>query len=223
MWVIPPQANAAFVCAMEDILTVYTRPVLSQVPVICMDETSKQLTKESRIPLPGRRGQPRRYDYEYERNGVANLFLFYAPFLGQRCVVVTDHRTKRDWAEQIQALVDEWYPEAERIVLVLDNLNTHTGASLYETFAPAEAHRLLDRLEIHYTPKHGSWLNIAEIELNVLTGQCLNRRIEDIDVVRKEVKAWQAIRNNKDSKVNWQFTTDKARIKLSRLYPTLDK
>ena len=221
MWVIPPQANAAFVCAMEDILTVYTRPVLSQVPVICMDETSKQLTKESRIPLPGRRGQPRRYDYEYERNGVANLFLFYAPFLGQRCVVVTDHRTKRDWAEQIQALVDEWYPEAERIVLVLDNLNTHTGASLYETFAPAEAHRLLDRLEIHYTPKHGSWLNIAEIELSVLTRQCLGRRIPDKQTLAREVHAWAQKRNDCHAKVDWRFTSENARIKLKRLYPII--
>lgn len=206
---------------MEDILTVYTRPVLPHVPVICMDETSKQLTKETRIPLPGRRGQPRRYDYEYERNGVANLFLFYAPFLGKRFVVVTDHRTKQDWAEQIHVLVDEWYPEADRIVLVLDNLNTHTGTSLYETFAPAEARRLLDRLDIHYTPKHGSWLNIAEIELSVLTRQCLCRRLPDKQTLAREVAAWEQKRNANHAKVDWRFTSDDARIKLKRLYPII--
>lgn len=221
LWVIPPHANAAFVCAMEDILTVYTRPYDPRIPVICMDETSKQLTKETRSPLPCRRGQPRRYDYEYERNGVANLFMFFEPFQGHRHVTVTDHRKKRDWAKQIQILTDKWYPDADKIILVLDNLNTHTGASLYEVFTPAEARRILERLEIHYTPKHGSWLNMAEIELSVLTRQCLQRRIPDKKSLIREVAAWELRRNNVKTKVDWRFTTTNARIKLKRLYPIL--
>lgn len=220
-WCIPPHANAAFVCGMEDILTVYTRPYNLSTPTVCMDETSKQLTKETRLPMPPRPGEPLRYDYEYERNGVANLFMFYDPFAGRRHVAVTDRRTKGDWAAQIKELLDVQYPQAKKIVLVLDNLNTHTGASLYEVFEPAEARRLLDRLEIHYTPKHGSWLNIAEIELSILTRQCLQRRIPDKRSLAREVSAWEQQRNSIQAKVNWRFTTDDARIKLKRLYPSL--
>ena len=204
---------------MEDILAVYTRPYDSHIPMICMDETSKQLTKETRLPLQPGPGKPRRYDYEYERNGVANIFMFYEPFHGRRHVEVTDRRTKLDWAHQIHALVYDWYPDADRIVLVMDNLNTHTGASLYEAFAPAEARRLLERLEIHYTPKHGSWLNIAEIELSVLTRQCLQRRIPDKETLTREIAAWEKRRNNAKAKVDWRFTSENARIKLKRLYP----
>lgn len=206
---------------MEDILAVYTRPHDSHVPMICMDETSKQLTKETRMPLQPGPGKPRRYDYEYERNGVANIFMFYEPFHGKRHVVVTDRRTKLDWALQIQTMADDWYPDADRILLVMDNLNTHTGASLYEAFAPAEARRLLERLEIHYTPKHGSWLNIAEIELSVLTRQCLQRRIPDKKTLTREIAAWEKRRNNANAKVDWRFTSENARIKLKRLYPTI--
>lgn len=206
---------------MEDILTVYTRPYDPHTPTVCMDETSKQLTKETRLPIPARPGEPLRYDYEYERNGIANLFMFYDPFAGRRHVAVTDRRTKGDWAAQIKELLDVKYPQAEKIVLVLDNLNTHTGASLYEVFEPAEARRLLDRLEIHHTPKHGSWLNIAEIELSILTRQCLQRRIPDKRSLAREVSAWEQQRNGIQAKVNWRFTTDDARIKLKRLYPSL--
>lgn len=206
---------------MEDILTVYTRPYNPSKPTVCMDETSKQLTKETRLPMPPRPGEPLRYDYEYKRNGVANLFMFYDPFAGRRHVAVTDRRTKGDWAAQIKELLDVKYPQAEKIVLVLDNLNTHTGASLYEVFEPVEARRLLDRLEIHHTPKHGSWLNIAEIELSILTRQCLQRRIPDKRSLAREVSAWEQQRNGIQAKVNWRFTTDDARIKLKRLYPSL--
>jgi len=173
MWCIPPHADAAFVCAMEDVLAVYTRPYNPRFPQVCMDETNKQLTKEVRTPLPAAPGKVARYDSEYERNGVANLFIFYEPLAGRRHVAVTDQRTKQDWAHQIRTLLDVHYPDTEKIVLVMDNLNTHTGASLYEAFPPEEARRLLDRLEIHYTPKHGSWLNMAEAELGVLTGNAL--------------------------------------------------
>ncbi len=162
---------------MEDILELYQRPYDPNKPLICMDETSKQLVKETRWPIDATPGQPARYDYEYERNGVCNIFMFYEPFGGKRYVAITDRRTKRDWAIQIKELLDVRYPTEEKIVLVMDNLNTHNGSSLYETFSPEEARRLLNRLEIHFTPKHGSWLNIAEIELRVLSGQCLNRRI----------------------------------------------
>jgi len=220
-WCIPPQANAAFVCAMEDILSIYTQPHDPRTPIVCMDETSKQLTKETRRPLSPRPGAPLRYDYEYERNGVANLFMFYEPFAGRRHVAITDRRTKDDWAVKIKQLADVQYPQAEKIVLVMDNLNTHTGASLYEVFEPAEARRILNRLEMHYTPKHGSWLNIAEIELSILTRQCLQRRIPDKLTLTREVAAWEQRRNSSKAKVDWRFTTDDARIKLKRLYPTL--
>lgn len=206
---------------MEDILAVYRRPYDPREPLICMDETTKQLTKETRSTVAAEPGIPARYDYEYERNGVCNLFMFYEPFGGKRYVSTTDHRAKVDWALQIKNLLDNHYPSARKVVLVMDNLNTHTGASLYETFPPHEARRLLDRLEIHYTPKHGSWLNIAEIELRVLTGQCLNRRIPDKQTLKQEVTTWQTQRNFLQAKVDWRFSTADARIKLKRLYPTL--
>ena len=206
---------------MEDILELYHRPYDPNKPLICMDETSKQLVQETRMPIGATPGQPARYDYEYERNGVCNIFMFYEPFGGKRYVSITDRRTKRDWATQIKELLDVRYPTEEKIVLVLDNLNTHNGSSFYETFSPEEARRLLNRLEIHYTPKHGSWLNIAEIELRVLSGQCLNRRIPDRQTLQNEVAAWQNQRNFQQAKVDWRFSNDDARIKLKKLYPTL--
>ena len=206
---------------MEDILAVYKRPYDPEHPLVCMDETSKQLIKETRSMVTAEPGIPARYDYEYERNGVCNLFMFYEPFGGKRYVSVTDRRTKVDWALQVKELLDNHYPNASKVVLVMDNLNTHTGASLYEIFSPHEARRLVDRLEIHYTPKHGSWLNIAEIELRVLTGQCLNRRLPDKQTLEREVAHWQNQRNFLQAKVDWRFSTDDARIKLKRLYPTL--
>ena len=206
---------------MEDILEVYRRPYDPDRPLVCMDETTKQLTKETHRALPAEPGIPARFDYEYERNGVSNLFMFYEPFGVKRYVSITDRRTKIDWAFQIKELLDNHYPNVKKVVLIMDNLNTHTGASLYETFAPNEARRLLERLEIHYTPKHGSWLNIAEIELRVLSGQCLNRRIPDKKTLEQEVTQWQIKRNFLQTKVDWRFYTDNARIKLKRLYPTL--
>lgn len=206
---------------MEDVLDVYTRPADARVPRICMDETSTQLLREPRPARPASPGQPRRVDFEYERGGVANLFLFCEPHTGRRWVTVTERRTRTDWAAQIKDLVDVRYPEAERIVLVMDNLNTHSPASLYEAFAPAEAKRLADKLEIHHTPKHGSWLNMAEIELSVLRRQCLDRRIPDVATLQAEVSAWQERRNRAGSTVDWQFTAADARIKLKRLYPTI--
>jgi len=185
-WCIPPQANAAFVCAMEDILALYKRPYDPDFPVICMDETSKQLTKEVRRRIKARPGRTERFDYEYERNGVCNLFMFYEPFGGWRHVSVTDRRTKVDWAHQIRALVFDHFPDARKIILVMDNY-THAGASLYEAFPPEEARQIYEHLEIHPTPKHGSWLNIAEIELRVLIGQCFNRRIPDVNALAHEV------------------------------------
>jgi len=186
-----------------------------------MDETTKQLVKETRRTIPVEPGIPARYDHEYERNGVCNLFMFYEPFGGKRYISVTDRRTKVDWALEIKNLLNNHYPDAKKVILVMDNLNTHTGASLYEAFPPEEARRLLDRLEIHYTPKHGSWLNIAEIELRVITGQCLNRRIPDKRMLEREVAQWQKQRNLLKAKVDWRFTADNARIKLKRLYPIL--
>jgi hypothetical protein len=222
-WVIPPEANAEFVWHMEDVLEVYTRPYDERYPQVCMDETSKQLVGETRIPVPMKPGQTEKVDYEYERNGVAELFMFSEPLAGERWVTVSDHRTRGDWAQTIKDLVDVRYPLAERIVLVMDNLNTHTPASLYETFAPAEAKRILDRLEIHHTPKHGSWLNIAEIELSILSRQCLDRRIPDKAELTAEVAAWEARRNAAGGHVDWRFTTEDARIKLKRLYPSIEE
>jgi hypothetical protein len=205
---------------MEDVLAVYTQPYDPKRPQVCMDETSKQLIRETRPPLPATPGQPGRYDYEYERCGVCNLFLFFEPLTGWREVRVTARRTRSDWAEAIRALVDVQYPHAEKIVLVLDNLNTHTPGSLYEAFPPAEAKRLTDKLEIHYTPKHGSWLNMAEIELSVLSRQCLARRIDNVPELQAETAAWEQKRNQKGATIDWRFTTADARIKLRRLYPS---
>jgi DDE superfamily endonuclease len=208
---------------MEDVLDVYTRPYDPKRPLICMDETNKQLLRDARTPQAGRPGRPARVDYEYEREGVANLFLFCEPLAGRRWVDVTERRTKADWAYQIQELVEVRYPEAEGIVLVMDQLNTHTPAALYEVFPPADAKRLADKLEIHYTPKHGSWLNIAEIELSVLSRQCLDRRVPDFATLAAEVTAWQERRKAAGGTVDWRFTTDDARIKLKRLYPSLQE
>jgi hypothetical protein len=207
---------------MEDVLEVYKRPYDSRRPVVCLDETSKQLIGEVRRPVPAAPGQVAHYDSEYVRHGVANLFMIVEPLAGRRDVEVTDRRTKKDYAQCLRKLSDELYPEAEVIVLVQDNLNTHSPASLYEAFPPAEAKRLAERFEFHYTPKHGSWLDMAEIELGILDRQCLSRRIEDINTLRKEAKAWENGRNQAEAKVNWQFTTTDARIKLRRLYPSMD-
>jgi hypothetical protein len=221
-WCIPPEANAAFVCAMEDVLDVYHLPEDPHFPTVCFDETSKQLIGEIATPLPAAPGQPQRYDYEYERKGVQNLFMFFCPLRTWRHVTVTDRRTKADWAACMREVVDELLPEAVRIRVVQDNLNTHTPAALYEVFPPAEAKRILDRLEFHYTPKHGSWLNMAEIELSVLNRQCLDRRIPDTPILAAEVGAWERMRNAKGATVNWRFTTADARIKLKRLYPSIE-
>jgi transposase len=206
---------------MEDILEVYQRPYDPKRPVVCMDELSKQLIKETRTKIQARAGRLEKYDTEYERNGVANIFLYIEPLKAKFTTKVTAQRTKPDWAHTIQELVDEQYPDVETIVLVMDNLNTHTGASLYETFEPKEARRLLEKLEIHYTPKHGSWLNIAEIGLSILSGQCLDRRIADRDTLSREVAAWTKSAAVAHTKIDWQFTTVDARIKLKRLYPTI--
>jgi hypothetical protein len=206
---------------MEDVLDVYHRPVDPARPVVCLDETSRQLLAETRPPQPPAPGRPARHDPEYARGGVLNLFLVTEPLRGWRQVRVSDRRTRLDWAACIKELVDLHYPAAERIVLVMDQLNTHSPASLYEAFAPAEAKRLADRLEIHHTPKHGSWLNVAEIELSVLQRQCLDRRLGDRAAVEREVAAWVAARNAADATVDWRFTTADARIKLKRLYPAV--
>ena len=206
---------------MEDILEVYTRPYDPQRPLVCLDEMPEQLLADVRPALPPEPGQPARWDYEYERRGTVNVFLCCEPLAGQRWVSVTDRRTAIDWAQQIKDLVDVRYPAAERIVLVLDNLNTHTPGSLYEAFPPVEAKRLADKLEIHYTPKHGSWLNLAEIELSALSRQCLDRRLPDKATFAAEVQAWQKRRNAAGTTVDWRFTTAAARIKLKRLYPKI--
>jgi len=207
---------------MEDVLDVYKRPYDPKRPNVCLDETSKQLIGETRIPVLARPGQPARYDFEYKRNGVANLFMIFEPLAGKRHVRVTWRRTKIDWAHCVREMVDQIYPDAEQIVLVMDNLNTHNKSSLYEAFEPAEAKRIADKLEIHHTPKHGSWLDMAEIELGILSRQCLSRRIDNIEQLKREVDAWQAIRNTAEAKVNWRFTTDDARIKLKKLYPSFE-
>lgn len=218
---IPPEHNGSFVANMERVLDVYKRPFDPLHPVVCMDESPKQLIGEVRPPVPPSPGQPAKQDYEYRRVGVCNIFLACEPLAGKRLVTITERKTKRDWAVFLEQIAGH-YCNADRITLVMDNLNTHEPGALYEAFPPEKAKALWDRFEFVYTPKHGSWLNMAEIELNVLTGQCLNRRIDDIEVARKEVNAWQKHRNNRQSKVNWQFTTKDARIKLSRLYPTLE-
>lgn len=208
---------------MEDVLEVYTQPYDPKRPQVCMDETSKQLLSEVREALPVQPSHPQRVDYEYQREGVADLFMFFEPLAGNRFVQVTDQRTRKDWAYAMKTLSDEIYPQAEKIVVVMDNLNTHSPISFYETFEPEEARRLANRFEFHYTPKHGSWLNMAEIELSVLTRQCLNRRVSDKVTLEKEVKAWQNERNAKIVKVNWRFTTADARIKLTHLYPVIQE
>ena len=200
----------------------YTRPYDVHRPLVCMDETPKQLVGETRRAVPMTAGRPARHDYEYVRNGVANVFMFFEPLAGRRWVRVTEQRTRIEWAEGVRELVDRIHPQADKIVLVMDQLNTHHPGSLYEAFPPDEAKRIADRLEIHYTPKHGSWLNMAEIELAVLTRQCLDRRIGDIQPLRRQASAWVTERNTKKVRARWQFTTPDARIKLRRLYPSLD-
>jgi hypothetical protein len=219
--VIPPKANAAFVAAMEDVLEVYTRPHDPARPLVCLDETSKQLVAETRTPEPMRPGQPARHDYEYKRNGVASMFMLFAPLEGWRHVEVTERRTAIDYAKILRDLSDIHFPNAEKIVLVQDNLNTHAPSSLYEAFEPAEARRIIERFEWHYSPKHGSWLNLAESELAVLSGQCLNRRIPAAAKLETEVAAWCAHRNTNNAKANWHFTSTDARVKLKSLYPAL--
>ena len=218
---IPPKANAAFVAAMEDVLEVYTRPHDPSRPLVCLDETSKQLVDEMRTPLPVQPGRAARYDYEYKRNGTANLFMLFAPLEGWRHVKVTERRTSIDYAHVLKDLSDIHFARAEKIVLVQDNLNTHAPASLYEAFPPAEARRLAERFEWHYTPKHGSWLDMAEAELAVLSGQCLDRRIADRPTLERQIEAWLTRRNTHHAKADWRFTTDTARIKLKSLYPAL--
>jgi hypothetical protein len=217
-WCIPPEQSGEFVCHMEDILEVYRRPPNPKQPLVCMDELPYQLVSETRAPLPPRPGQPQRYDYEYKREGVVNIFMVFAPLLGQRWTRVTKRRTYKDWAYLVRDIVDG-FSDAEKVTLVMDNLNTHVGGALYEAFPPAEAQRILNKLEIHYTPKHGSWLNMAEAELSVLGRQCLDRRIATQKLLEREVSAWNRDRNASAATVKWQFTTADARIKLERLYP----
>lgn len=206
---------------MEDVLDVYCRAYDPRRPVVCMDEAGKQLVGETRRRLPLERGKPVRYDYEYERNGTCNLFVFCEPLTGWRHVQVTDRKTKTDWAHAVRDLVDVRFPKAEKIVLVMDNLNTHSPASLYEAFPPDEARRIAERLEIHPTPKHGSWLNVAELMIGIMNRQCLDERIGDAQTVRDRVAAWEQDGNTHRKPVKWQFTTENARTKLRRLYPTL--
>ncbi len=205
---------------MEQVLDVYKRPYNDRFPVTCMDESPKQLIKETRTPVPMKPGQETRVDFEYERCGVANIFLASEPLKGKRYVDVTERKTKVDWAEFVKKIADDWYSSAEKITLVMDNLATHKASALYEAYLPKEAKRIWDRFEFVYTPKHGSWLNMAEIELHVLNGQCLDRHIATMEEIKEEVEAWQNDRNNKNSKINWRFTTKDARIKLKRLYPS---
>jgi hypothetical protein len=206
---------------MEEVLSVYTRPYDERRPQVWLDEMSRQLISETRVPVPMEPGQPACYDYEYERHGTCNLFVACEPLVGKRYLQVTEHRTKADFARFLRDLVDVYYPTVEKIVLVRDNLNTHTPAALYEVFEPAEARRLLEKLELHYTPKHGSWLNMAEIELSILSRQCLDRRIGSQAELAREVAAWQAKRNRREVGINWRFTTSDARIKLKHLYPSI--
>lgn len=219
---IPPQRNADFAAGMEKVLDIYRRPYDPNRPVVCMDETPRQLIGEARTPVPPAPGRPARQDYEYRRCGTCTVFMATEPLAGWRLTKVTERRTKTDWARFLHDIAGH-YPDAARITLVMDNLNTHRPGALYETFEPARAKALWDRFEFVFTPKHGSWLNVAEVELNVMIRQCLNRRIDSIDTVRAEVAAWQASRDRIQAKVNWQFTIDDARVKLKRLYPTFDE
>jgi len=222
MWCIPPKQSAEFVYHMEDVLEVYTRPHDHRRPVVCMDETFKQLIGETRAPLPVRPGSVARFDHVYTRNGVASLFIAFEPLAGWRTVAVTDHRRRQEWATFVRSLLDGRYRDAEKVVLVMDQLNTHSAASLYEAFAPGEARRLADRLEIHHTPKHGSWLNMAEIELSVLGRQCLSRRIARQSTLAEQVDCWVEHRNADHRRADWQFKTADARVKLHQLYPSID-
>jgi hypothetical protein len=221
MWCIPPQEDARFVAAMEDVLDVYERPYDAQRPVVCLDEAAKQILGEVRDPLPLERAQPLRYDNQYERHGTCALFMLFEPLASWRAVVVRERRTMQDYAHVVRYLCDEKYPDAEKIILVQDNLNTHGVWSLYEAFEPAEAHRLAQRIEWHHTPKHGSWLNMAEIELSVLARQCLRERMETQQQIEEQVHAWQQQRNLTRGRVEWRFTVQDARCKLKRLYPKL--
>jgi len=221
MWVIPPEQSGEFVAHMEDLLEVYQQPYDPQVPLVCMDAQPVQLIKEIRTPLPAEEGQPERYDYAYERNGTANIFLFTEPLSGWRSVRVREHRTAVDWATEVQQLLETQYPAADRIRLVCDNLKTHGIGSLSEACPPAQARGLAARLEIHHTPKHGSWLNIAEIELSALTIQCLDRRSPDLETLIQETTQWEQRRNASHKGVDWQCSTPEARIKLKRLYPQM--
>ena len=225
MWCIPPKQSAEFVYHMEDVLEVYHRPYDPRRPVVCMDETFKQLIGQTREPLPpkpGPRGAIERFDHVYVRHGVASLFLAFEPLAGWRTVAVADRRRRLEWACFVKSLVDGRYKHADKIVLVMDQLNTHSAASLYEAFPPTEAKRIADKLEIHHTPKHGSWLNMAEIELSALGRQCLSRRIAQRETLAHQIECWQTPRNAAGTKVDWQFTTDDARIRLRRLYPSID-
>lgn len=220
MWCIPPEQDAAFVCQMEQVLEVYKRPYDARFPVVCMDEQPKQLIAEVSAPIPVAPGQPARIDYEYVREGMCNVWMFVEPLGGWRDVPVTQTKTAVDWAQRVKRLVDHpRYTQAERITLVSDNLNTHHLASLYQAFEPAEALRIARKLDMVHTPKHGSWLNVAESELSVLTRQCLDGRIPALEIVADEAQAWSHERNTKKSGVDWQFTTDDARVKLKHLYP----
>jgi len=218
-WVIPPERNGEFVAQMEQVLDAYRRPYDPLHPLICMDESPRQMIRATRLPLAATPGSVEREDYEYERCGVCNIFMAVEPLAGKRLVRVAERKTRTDWATFLEEIARH-YEHAEKITLVMDNLNTHSPGSFYETFTPSKAKALWERFEFIYTPKHGSWLNMAEIELNILVRQCLSRRIESIELMRCEVRAWQAQRNTMGAKIDWQFTTDKARIKLKRLYPT---
>lgn len=220
-WVIPPEQNGDFVAQMEQVLDVYKRAYDPRRPVVCMDESPRQLIRETRVPLPAKVGRAARHDYEYERCGVCNVFMAVEPLAGQRVTRITQHKTRNDWARFLEEIAGR-YGAAQKIILVMDNLNTHTPGSLYEAFSPEVAKALWDRFEFVYTPKHGSWLNMAEIELNVLIKQCLDRRIDTITEMKAETAAWENRRNNMKATINWQFTSGDARIKLRRLYPTLD-
>jgi hypothetical protein len=220
-WVIPPEKNSEFVANMERVLDVYKRPYNSDYPEVCMDESAKQLIEEGRSSIVMKPGQEASVDYEYVRNGVVNIFMANEPLRGKRFVEVTEFKTKKDWAVFVKKIADEQYPEAKKITLVMDNFITHAASAFYETFELEEAKNLWDRFEFVYTPKHGSWLNMAEIELHVLNGQCLNRHIATIENIKEEVEAWQSNRDNKNAKINWQFTTKDARVKLKRLYPSI--
>jgi transposase len=221
MWCIPPKCDAEFVCAMENVLAVYKRPYDADHPVVCFDEKSKQLVGEVAVPIPAAPGRVECRDCEYVRNGTANLFMLVEPLRGRRNVNVTSRRTKLDFARQMKELTDTHYPKAKKITLVMDNLNTHRMSCLYEAFVPAEARRIVEKIEVVHTPKHGSWLNMAECELSVLEKQCLGQRIGDEATLRERVSIWNAERNNRSKKIDWQFETANARIKLRRLYPQI--